>query len=102
MNDHGAPLLVANLAPGASPEAIAEGEAGFGVVLPPDLRELWALHDGQIEEGNGFVESYNLLSLKWALAQQETVLMCIEFARESPQWWKDSGGTAHSRAPPTS
>jgi hypothetical protein len=93
MNGHGAPLLVENLAPGATPERLAQAETDFGVALPPDLRALWSLHDGQREEGNGFIEAYNLLSVPWAIAQQETVLLCIEFARESPELWADSGGT---------
>jgi cell wall assembly regulator SMI1 len=93
MNEHGAPLLVENLAPGASAERLAQAETELGMSLPSDLRALWSLHDGQREEGNGFVEAYNLLSVQGALAERETVLMGIEFARESPDWWKDSGGT---------
>lgn len=93
MNEHGAPLLVENLAPGASAERLAQAETEFGVALPSDLRALWSLHDGQREEGNGFIEAYNLLSVQWALAERETVLMGIEFARESPDWRKDSGGS---------
>lgn len=93
MNAHDAPLLVENLAPGATADHLAQAETGFGVALPSDLRALWSVHDGQRDEGNGYIEAYNLLSVQWALAQQETVLMCIEFARESPHWWKDSRGT---------
>jgi len=93
MNEHGAPLLVENLAPAASAERLAEAEAEFGMAFPSDLRAMWSLHDGQREEGNGFIEAYNLLSVQWALAERETVLMGIEFARESPDWWEDSGGT---------
>jgi cell wall assembly regulator SMI1 len=93
MNAHGAPLLVENLAPGAAAEQLAQAEAEFEVAVPGDLRALWSLHNGQREEGNGFIEAYNLLSLQWAVAQQETVLMCIEFARESPDKWHMTGGT---------
>src|SRR5688572_16086741 len=78
---HGAPLLVENLAPGATPERLAEAEAAFGVALPADLRAMWSVHDGQREEGNGFIEHYTFLSAQWAIAQQEAVLLCIEFAR---------------------
>ncbi|WP_394846020.1 SMI1/KNR4 family protein [Pendulispora brunnea] len=94
MNTHGAPLLVENLAPGATAERLAQAETEFGVALPADLRALWSLHDGQREQhANGFIEIYNLLSVEWALVQRETVLAGIEFARESPDWWKESGGT---------
>jgi cell wall assembly regulator SMI1 len=94
MNAHDAPLLVSNLAPGASAEELARTESELGVALPSDLGALWSLHDGQREEQNGFVESYDLLSIRGALAQREDVLSAIEFARESPDWWKDSGGTS--------
>lgn len=93
MNAHGAPLLVENLAPGASPERLAQAEAALGAALPDDLRALWSLHDGQREEGNGFIEAYNLLSVQGAVAEQETVLSCIEFARETPDQWPATGGT---------
>jgi cell wall assembly regulator SMI1 len=95
MEANGAPLLVENLAPGATKDQIAKAESRFGVALPPDLRTLWSLHDGQREEANGFVEAFDLLSVDWAVAQQEAVLQCIEFAREpeSADWWKRSGGT---------
>jgi cell wall assembly regulator SMI1 len=93
MSSHGAPLLVENLADGATPERLANAEAELGWALPSDLRGLWSLHDGQREEGNGFIEAYNLLSVKRAIAEQETVLIGIEYAREEPAWWKDSGGT---------
>ena len=84
MDAHGAPLLVENLAPGATPGRLAQAEIEAATALPEDLRTLWSLHDGQREEGNGFIESYDLLSVEGALAQQETVLMCIGFAREAP------------------
>jgi cell wall assembly regulator SMI1 len=98
MNANGAPLLVANLAPGASAERLARAATEFGVALPSDLCALWSLHDGQREEQNGFIESYDLLSIEVALAEQETVLRGIEFARESPDWWKNSGGTSEELA----
>ena len=93
MTAHGAPLLAENLAPGAAPERLARAEVTFGIALLDDLRALWSLHDGQRDEGNGFFEAYNFLSAAWAVAQQETVLMCIAFARESPELWPATGGT---------
>lgn len=88
MNDHEAPLLAENLAPGAPPEALDEAEAALGVGLPADLRALWSLHDGQDAEGNGFVESYDLLSIAGARGEQESLLMALEFAREHPAEWE--------------
>jgi cell wall assembly regulator SMI1 len=43
-----APSAFANLAPGASAEALLKLEAAIGQALPPQLRELLALNDGQV------------------------------------------------------
>lgn len=94
MSAHGAPLLVANLAPGATSERLAQADSDLGVALPEDLRAMWSLHDGQREPSNGFVESYDLLSVQWAFSEKETVFASIEFARESPEDWPATGSTA--------
>ncbi len=90
---HDAPLLAENLAGGASPEAIARAEAQLGAPLPDDLRQLWLLHDGQEEWGNGFVESHDLLSLAQALDERSTLHAGLAFARANASWWARSGGT---------
>jgi cell wall assembly regulator SMI1 len=81
MNENGAPLLVSNLAPGASAEDLAHAEREFKVALPKGLRALWLLHNGQVDEHNCFIEYYDFLSIEWALAQRESVLLCMQFAR---------------------
>jgi len=83
MNAHGAPLLVDNLAPGANAERLAAAEAEFGVALPAELGALWSVHDGQCEAGNGFIESYDLLSIDTALGERESVLLSVELGRDS-------------------
>lgn len=64
MLENDAPLLVENLAPGATPAELAEAESKLGFPLPPELRDLWAIHNGQNDEQNGFVESFDLLSVR--------------------------------------
>lgn len=93
MNAHEAPLLVDNLAAGASAADSAEAEAALGGPLPDDLRSLWSLHDGQLEDQNGFLEAYDFLSIARARGEQETLLMSIEYARTAPDAWKKTGGT---------
>lgn len=93
MVTHDAPLIAQNLADGASPGAIAQAEARLGAPLPDDLRRLWLLHDGQREWGNGFVESYDLLSIAQALDERSTLHAGLEFARAHASWWARSGGT---------
>ena len=87
MNDHGAPLLVENLAAGATESELAEAEQKLGHALPEGLRALWSLHNGQDGEHNGFIEWYDFLSIDWSVAQHESVMACIEFARENPTTW---------------
>ena len=98
MTTHGAAALAQNLAPGATPERLDQAEAEFGVPFPPELRALWSVHDGSIEEGNGFIERFNLLSTSWSLALKESILLSLEFARESPEAWPESGGTMEELA----
>lgn len=98
MTAHGAAALVQNLAPGATPERLDQAEAKFGAPFPDDLRTLWSVHDGSLEEGHGFIESFNLLSTSGSLEQRESTLASIEFARESPEAWAESGGTEHELA----
>ena len=94
MIDHDAPLLVENLAHGASAADLDEAEAALGFALPPGLRELWTLHNGQKEEMNGFVEFRDLFDTHCALAEREKVVEFVEFLREYPDDWVEAGVTA--------
>lgn len=95
---HDASLLAENLADGASPEEVARAEAQLGAPLPDDLRQLWLLHDGQEEWGNGFVESHDLLSIAQAQGERSTLHAGLAFARANASWWARSGGTAEELA----
>jgi cell wall assembly regulator SMI1 len=94
MVDNDAPLLAENLADGASDEALDAAEEALGFSLPRDLRDLWSLHDGQLEEMNGFVEYRDLFDIQRALGEQEGALMSVAFLREYPQNWEEAGVTA--------
>ena len=82
MNAHGAPLLVENLAPGATREQLELAETKLAI--PPQLRALWSVHDGQREDHNGFVEAFNLLSIERAIDQHKTVRALLAMEREHP------------------
>ena len=96
MNAHGAPLLVENLAPGATRARLDQAEAELGIALPPQLRSLWSVHDGQHDEQNGFVEGYDLLAIRRAVAEHATVRQLLEMERERPD--KDAAYTADELA----
>jgi len=89
MMEHGAPLLVENLAAGATSRKLDKAGAALGFPLPSDLRDLWALHDGQKDEQNGFVEHFDLFGTGRALGERETVLLFVELLRETPDAWEE-------------
>lgn len=93
MMEHGAPLLVENLAPGASAADLAEAARLLGMPIPSELAALWSIHHGQLEEQNGFVEQMDLLSAQAAAAEAESVKMFVEFLRQHPADWKAAGIT---------
>jgi cell wall assembly regulator SMI1 len=79
MKQH-APLLVNNLAPGASAADLAEAERLLGMPIPTELQTLWSIHHGQLEEQNGFVEHMDLLSAQVAAAELDSVKMFVEIS----------------------
>lgn len=93
MAEHGAPLLVENLAPGASAADLAEAARLLGMPIPTELAMLWSIHHGQLEEQNGFVEHLDLLSAKAAAAEADSVKLFVEFLRQHPDDWKTAGVT---------
>ena len=94
MNQHDAGVIAGNLAPGAHADELSAAEAQLGFSLPAELRALWSLHNGQVSEGNGFYEWFDLLSVDHSLAARETVLMLLAFAREDPASARERGLSA--------
>lgn len=93
LNDNGAESIVANLAAGADDQALDRFSARIGHALPADLRELWSVHDGQHEEGDGFYSSYDLFGTTQA---DQDVRLFLPFLREpkSAHGVEKSGMTA--------
>ncbi len=83
MMENDAPLLAQNLAPGATDAELVRAEEQLGFPIPPGLRELWSLHNGQLEELNGFVEALDLFDLSLALGEQGGVLRFVKWLREA-------------------
>jgi SMI1 / KNR4 family (SUKH-1) len=84
MSSHGAEVLAENLSAGAGTAHLDEIEARFGFALPPDLRTLWTIHDGQREEMNGFFEIFDLFSAERAFAERELIALPLQWHREDP------------------
>ena len=85
MRANNAASIVDNLAPGASPAALAAGESMFGFPITGDLAVLWALHDGQREEEHGFVEYYDLCSMQLARVSAEDIYFALEMIRDGKE-----------------
>ncbi len=60
LNDE-APYVLASLQAGATIADIAETETLLGVRLPEDVRVSYLLHNGQVTNGIGFIEEWELL-----------------------------------------
>ncbi|MBL8936900.1 MAG: SMI1/KNR4 family protein [Archangium sp.] len=93
MLEHGAAVLVENLAPGASAAELGEAERLLGMTLPSELAALWSVHHGQLAEQNGFVEHMDLLGAQAAFAEADSVKLFVEFLRQHPKDWKAAGVT---------
>jgi len=91
MIEHDAPLLPQNLAKPAAADELTECEAKAGFSFPSELRALWALHNGQKAELNGFIGSYDLFSAAQAVEQRASVLNFVDFLRNAREDWPEAG-----------
>jgi cell wall assembly regulator SMI1 len=98
MRANGAPLLADNLAPGASPAQLVKLQGKLGFKLPPGLRAMWLLHDGQRKPLNGFVGPLHLLPVAWVLNERARTLTLLSRLRANPADWDALGVTAAEAA----
>ena len=85
--------IVANLAPGATSAQLADAEAELGFPLGAELRAMWSVHAGQREELDGFVESYDLLSIDRAINEMRSLRQLLAATRRMPDRVPESGLT---------
>lgn len=85
--------IVENLAPGATAAQFAAAEARLGFPLGAELRALWSVHAGQREELDGFVESYDLLSIDRAIDETRSLRHLVAATRTMPDFVPRSGLT---------
>jgi cell wall assembly regulator SMI1 len=84
MKANGAPLLAENLAPGAKPVSLVKLEGKLGFKVPPGLRALWLMHDGQRKALNGFVGPLQLLPVAWVLNERVRTAKVLAKVRVLP------------------
>ena len=90
MLKNNAPLLVENLAGPATDEYVTELQTALGFAVPEQLVELWRIHNGQLNEGNGFIEHLDLLGTHWSRDANETVQAFVEVLREDDKGWSEA------------
>lgn len=69
------------LAPGATPQQLADAERELGMPLPEDVRASWALHNGGLTDSTWVLTSGDLLPLERIVSQW----------KRSCQWQRDEG-----------
>lgn len=82
-----APVLADNLAPGATSAELTALQKKHRLPLPDEAARLWKVHDGQLDEQNGFVGSMDLLSSAESFARRRDVLPFVAFCREHASEW---------------
>jgi cell wall assembly regulator SMI1/predicted DNA-binding WGR domain protein len=90
MSKH-APELVENLAGPASVSQLDELEQTLGLVLPPDLRDLWSIHDGQRMEGHDFFAGDCWMSTRGAPTALKSAKVMIDCVLADRSLWKAAG-----------
>jgi cell wall assembly regulator SMI1 len=70
-----APHILNTLQPGATETEISELEARLSICFPEDVRASYLIHNGQSDEGEGFLYGYELLPLEsiyraWEINQE--------------------------------
>ena len=85
-----APVLVENLAPGATTAQLDALATALGFPLPEGLRQLWSIHDGQHHELDGFVRHMDLLGTRQAAGALDDVLRWVAELRAHPEDWAEA------------
>lgn len=71
--------IVKNLAKPATDAALAKAEKQLGFPIPEALKQVWKVHNGQKDEGNPFMRSYNFLSVGESVRFRKDFVDSIQF-----------------------
>jgi cell wall assembly regulator SMI1 len=81
LREHDALPLMKSLSPGTKPMYLAKLEQKLGFTVPPGLRALWLMHDGQRRADECLVEHLHLLPVAWVLNERPATLKQVARAR---------------------
>ncbi len=86
--------LMKSLSPGAKPIQLSKLEQKLGFHVPPGLRALWLMHDGQRRADDCIIGTLHLLPVAWVLNERPATLALLKRVRAEPAELKRSGLTA--------
>lgn len=75
----------------ASPKVIDEVEAAMNLTLPPEVKALWSLADGQKKPQDRFFGFLEFLGAKRSLEARKWMLGAVRWLREYDALWDDAG-----------
>lgn len=93
LKEHDAAVLMQSLSPAAKPVALSKLEGKLGFSVPPGLRALWLLHDGQRRAADTLIGELQLLPVAWVLNERAATLKLLARMREVPDHQKQTGMT---------
>lgn len=94
LKQHDAVGLMQSLSPGAKPMLLGKMEQKLGFRVPPGLRALWLMHDGQRKGDVSLIGTLHLLPVAWVLNARPATLALLQRVRAAPAQLKVSGLTA--------
>jgi cell wall assembly regulator SMI1 len=93
LREHDAIALMKTLSPGAKPVLLSKLEQKLGFKVPPGLRALWLMHDGQRSAADSLVGTLHLLPVSWVLNERPATLALLTRMRAAPDHQKEAGLT---------
>ncbi len=70
-----------SLSPGAKPGLLLKLEQKLGFPMPPGLRALWLLHDGQRRAHDSLIGALHLLPISWVVNERPATLAALARTR---------------------
>ena len=98
LKEHDAARLMQSLSPGAKPVQLSKLEQKLGFPVPPGLRALWLMHDGQRSKDDCIIGTLHLLPVAWVLNERPATLALLKRVRAEPSSLKKSGLSADEAA----
>ena len=93
LHEHDRAALMKSLSPGAKPVLLSKLEGKLGFKVPPGLRALWLMHDGQRSADDSVIGSLHLLPVSWVLNERPATLALLGRMRAVEDHQKQTGLT---------